>query len=764
MRHGIFHIFILLFACNLLSQTPGTLKWKVTTGDQVFSSPAIGADGTIYTASEDNYLYALNPDGTTQWTFLTGGDIQSSPVIGPDGIIYIGSKDNKLHAVFPDGTTKWAFDAGDDVYSSAAIGDDGTIYVGCWDGRVLALSPDGWVIWEFTTEDYIRCSPAIDADGVAYIGSFDDKLYAIHPDGSLKWTFTCGDNITSSPAVGEDGTIYVGSSDGNLYAIFPGGNQKWSFPTASWILSSPAIGTDGTVYVGSNDKNLYAINSDGTLKWSYPIPGNVYSSPAVGSDGQIVFGGGIDDVNVYALNPDGTLSWSFSTGNTVRSSPAIGPDGTVYIGSDDDHLYAIYGSSQGLAKSPWPRFRRNNQNRGAFATPCIAFPYEFLFFDPDQTYQYTFSCYNHSTADMTLTQVTFSHPGFSLKNGLPVNIPLYQGIELICDVEIGTPGLHRVDYDFTYAQVGESHTGSEFHTLGYFIEDDSESAHTAHRVIEAYYACRAIDPSSASTQNNLGLLYRLLDEPDLAESSIDSALRQSLADRHGYTGVKINMGVIKSDQDSTEKADYFYTSAYFDIWFNESESSLSPLIDYNQAWEDYRSDKLSEALAHVNGTIGHAKTNDFLMAKAFVLRGAIYYTQDDRAQAVSDFEQAVGLDPDGPIGRMAQDNIDALDTGVEAIHTGLPREFILTPNFPNPFNPETTLTFGVPVHSEVQLAVYDVLGRRVRTLFGGRCRAGWHRLVWDGMDEAGRPMASGIYMIRMKAGDFRSTLKMTLIR
>ena len=79
-------------------QSP-TLAWKFRTASDVNSSPAIGADGTIYFGSRDNYLYALNPDGTLWWKFRTGDAVRSSPAIGEDGTIYVGSDDGYLYAI-----------------------------------------------------------------------------------------------------------------------------------------------------------------------------------------------------------------------------------------------------------------------------------------------------------------------------------------------------------------------------------------------------------------------------------------------------------------------------------------------------------------------------------------------------------------------------------------------------------------------------------------------------------------------------------------
>ena len=67
------------------------LKWAYTTGGAVVSSPAIGADGTVYVGSEDDKLYAIDPDGSLKWAYTTGGAVYSSPAIGADGTVYVGS-------------------------------------------------------------------------------------------------------------------------------------------------------------------------------------------------------------------------------------------------------------------------------------------------------------------------------------------------------------------------------------------------------------------------------------------------------------------------------------------------------------------------------------------------------------------------------------------------------------------------------------------------------------------------------------------------
>jgi outer membrane protein assembly factor BamB len=351
----------------------GAKKWEFQTGATVYSSTAIGSDGTVYVGSMDNKVYALNgATGAKKWEFLTGNWISSSPAIGSDGTVYVGSQDKKVYALNgATGAKKWEFLTGSWVVSSPAIGSDGTVYVGSGDNKVYALNgATGAKKWEFQTGAEVFSSPAIGSDGTVYVGSDDNKVYALNgATGAKKWEFLTGNRISSSPAIGFDGTVYVGSEDKKVYALNGAtGAKKWEFLTGNRISSSPAIGFDGTVYVGSEDKKVYALNgATGARKWEFLTEDGVYSSPAIGFDGTVYVGS--DDDRVYALyGATGVKRWEFLTGSWVSSSPAIGSDGTVYVGSDDGRVYAIVSSSEGLAKSPWPKFHANSLNTGIIAS------------------------------------------------------------------------------------------------------------------------------------------------------------------------------------------------------------------------------------------------------------------------------------------------------------------------------------------------------------------------------------------------------------
>ena len=101
-------------------------------------------------------------------------------------------------------------------------------------------------------------------------------------------------------------------------------------------------------------------------------------------------------------------------------------------------------------------------------------------------------------------------------------------------------------------------------------------------------------------------------------------------------------------------------------------------------------------------------------------------------------------------------------TGISA--ENLPGVFELSQNSPNPFNPTTTIKFSVPSQDKVSLHVYDILGRHVRTLVDEVKAPGQHSIVWDAKDASGNMVSAGIYFYAVKAGNMRSTKRMTLIK
>jgi flagellar hook assembly protein FlgD len=93
-----------------------------------------------------------------------------------------------------------------------------------------------------------------------------------------------------------------------------------------------------------------------------------------------------------------------------------------------------------------------------------------------------------------------------------------------------------------------------------------------------------------------------------------------------------------------------------------------------------------------------------------------------------------------------------------------PGSFALAQNYPNPFNPSTTIRFQVPTASQVTLTIYSTLGQKVQALLDRRFDAGHHQVTWDGRDDAGKHVTSGVYFVRMVAANGNSSKAFVQVR
>jgi hypothetical protein len=106
----------------------------------------------------------------------------------------------------------------------------------------------------------------------------------------------------------------------------------------------------------------------------------------------------------------------------------------------------------------------------------------------------------------------------------------------------------------------------------------------------------------------------------------------------------------------------------------------------------------------------------------------------------------------------------ARPAGTRVLAEDLPKATQLRSNFPNPFNPSTKIRFDLAQRGRVDLVIFDLRGRRVRTLLRAEMEPGRPEVVWDGKDDTGRLVASGMYICRLVTGTFRDTRKLMVVR
>ncbi|MFL3051317.1 MAG: FlgD immunoglobulin-like domain containing protein [Candidatus Neomarinimicrobiota bacterium] len=98
------------------------------------------------------------------------------------------------------------------------------------------------------------------------------------------------------------------------------------------------------------------------------------------------------------------------------------------------------------------------------------------------------------------------------------------------------------------------------------------------------------------------------------------------------------------------------------------------------------------------------------------------------------------------------------------LNENFPENYALKPNFPNPFNPSTTIPYELPEVSSIKIDIYDLVGKRIRTLVNNNMEAGFHTCVWDGKNDKGEKNAAGVYIVSMKTGSMFQTRKIVLLK
>ena len=114
----------------------------------------------------------------------------------------------------------------------------------------------------------------------------------------------------------------------------------------------------------------------------------------------------------------------------------------------------------------------------------------------------------------------------------------------------------------------------------------------------------------------------------------------------------------------------------------------------------------------------------------------------------------------------------SLDTNVFQVHhivgvegdNKLPTEYALQQNFPNPFNPTTTMRYGLPEISDVRIVIYDIRGSEINSWKVYSQGAGWYDLTWDGLDWSGQSVSTGLYLTRLQAGSYSKVIKMLYLK
>ena len=146
------------------------------------------------------------------------------------------------------------------------------------------------------------------------------------------------------------------------------------------------------------------------------------------------------------------------------------------------------------------------------------------------------------------------------------------------------------------------------------------------------------------------------------------------------------------------------------------------------------------------------------------IRGLIRNSQYDTTWKAMKRLSISGNSLDGWNAMIRADFVYLVSTGVEENVEELPSTYSLSQNYPNPFNPTTKIEYMVPKSGNVKIIIYDMLGRNIKTIINEVHNKGKYSVVWNGDDNSGRKVSSGIYLYRMETESFTSVKKLNLIK
>lgn len=357
-------------------------QWTALLGGAVKggSSPAVSPDGsTVYmmrslAGSDLAALYAFNAaDGQVNWTLdlsaaMSGTsptaqakDVFSSPSVGADGTIYMvvrdlqsTSKERGVYviAVNPNGSLKWARKggaSGTNLYAiTPAIDAAGNIIVATRGKEVWKLTPSGELTAYATDDLGVTAGMTVSKSGIVYgAANGANGFFALDVNsGTPLWKYNtdfggAADAFTGAlrsaqAAIDADGTAYFvtdAGAGGQVIAFTPTGSVKWIHNTAGAIPDGGVvIAEDGTLYTNggmAQSEGLIALNGDGSLKWTFATKGAVQTSPVIDNRGYIHI---IDaGANYYVVKPDGTLLAESELGQSCTSAPVMDSNGRLYV-------------------------------------------------------------------------------------------------------------------------------------------------------------------------------------------------------------------------------------------------------------------------------------------------------------------------------------------------------------------------------------------------------------------------------------------------
>jgi outer membrane protein assembly factor BamB len=246
----------------------GNVLWSLATDGDADTAAAPTPDHGLVFAAKDT-LYFVRKDGTVVWRVRSKRKIYSSPAVGPDGTVFVGAQDRRVYGIRRTGTVRFATGVDQDVDCAPSLGERGTLYVGTDGGSVLALETEaGKVLWRAPVGGHVRAGLTVTRshDVVAGVYGPSPRVVCLRGDtGEELWSFAVPGTgarefgVHGSPVEDAEGNLYFGSQDDAVYSLTSNGELRWKVATGGDVDAPVVIVSDGVLLAASDDGKIYRI-------------------------------------------------------------------------------------------------------------------------------------------------------------------------------------------------------------------------------------------------------------------------------------------------------------------------------------------------------------------------------------------------------------------------------------------------------------------------------------------------------------------------
>jgi len=316
-------------------------SWLLQT-DGFVDASALVAGNTLYAASWDGHLYALDSQGLLLWKKSLGAEIDATPVTA-QGLLFLQNWQRQVFALnAADGSVRWQFSypesPADDHRQGALLPVGDRVLLPAWGGTLYALdSGSGTLRWQLDGYLPLRAAPVRDGNQL-YLSAGNGIFAAISLNGKELWSHKLAAPVLSSAAVTPDGPVVV-ARNGQVSAFSADGLLRWQRELTETSYYSGPLYHQGSIYLATAAGQLRKLDAlSGELIWQLSDLGAFYGSPLVA--GQRLFIGN-NRGQLYAVNIDSAkILATYQVGRDIQSTPVLFADQLVF-GSRDGNLYAL---------------------------------------------------------------------------------------------------------------------------------------------------------------------------------------------------------------------------------------------------------------------------------------------------------------------------------------------------------------------------------------------------------------------------------------